>query len=194
MARSLRLQALNRHLSAATEPVPPTPDDPYPDPGDYRGKALAYITKPSAAESEGSSSSDGAAGSAAAGPVLTAEDHAHFLRTGFIHLRGVIPPDSVAQTLEHLDQPKPDCTRLHAAVRELLGPKYSMEMSPTSGGYDMSRPLVTPEADPEEFATALAGSYSDTVVTSGRAHCDDGKSTICTPTALASCFCAVGLF
>lgn len=53
-----------------------------------------------------------------------------------------------------------------------------MELSPTSGGYDMSRPLVSAEADPEEFAAALAGSFSDTVVTSGRAHCDDAYGTL----------------
>ena len=107
-----RLRALERHLApvgrAAAE-VMPVPTDPYPDPGDYRGTALPFVTKPSAAEGLNAS-----AGSAADPPVLTPEDHAHFLRTGFIHLKGIIPPESVTQTLESLEQPTPDCVRTQA--------------------------------------------------------------------------------
>ena len=44
--------------------------------------------------------------------------------------------------------------------------------------YDMSRPLLSPEVEPEKYATALAGSNSATVVTHGRAHCDDAYGTL----------------
>jgi hypothetical protein len=110
--------------------------------------------------------------------VLTPEDHDQFLRTGFVHLRGVIPLESVAETLQNIRQPKPDCTRLHAAVRELLGPHYSLDLPTTSGGYDMPRALLSPTEQPVEYAAAVDGSNSATVVTQGPAHCDDAYGTL----------------
>ena len=194
-----RLQVVNRHLARssneATTATAATAaaaagrsdagqttisEDPFPDPGDYRGKALAFTTKPSPSTAKAVPGSGGASplAEAVGSPVLTPDDHDHFLRTGFIHLKAVIPPESVAAALETLQQPRPDCTRLHAAVRELLGVSYSLELNPTSGGYDMSRPLLSPEVEPEKYATALAGSNSATVVTHGRAHCDDAYGTL----------------
>jgi hypothetical protein len=60
-------------------------------------------------------------------------------------------------------------------IHELLGPAHRMEPDPTAGGmlHDMSRPLLSPEADAEKFAATLAGSSSDTVITQGRAHAND---------------------
>jgi hypothetical protein len=124
------------HLASSVAAPPPQILDPYPDPGDYRGKALAYITKPdSSAAGEPAPNLKGAgptipsdgtvgAGSAAVpAPVLTPEDHAHFLRTGFVHLKGAIPPESVARALANIKQPRPDCARLHAAVRVDVEPR-----------------------------------------------------------------------
>ena len=79
----LRLQALQHHVvpngtggsaNTAVQHVPP--DDPYPDPGGYRGKPLPFSRSQEAHE----------AGRGALrelndlDPVLSPEDHDHFLR------------------------------------------------------------------------------------------------------------------
>lgn len=182
-----RLWAVERHLttgttncagsSSAAGPAAASahpavgPADPYPDLGDYRGKSQPFQPKPALGGSGGTAS-------AAPASVLTPEDHDHFLRTGFIHLKGIIPPASVAQALENIQQPKPDCTRLHAAVRELLGPYYTLNIPATAGGYDMPRALLSPTEEPEKYAAALRASASDTVVTHGGSHCDDAYGTL----------------
>ena len=178
-----RLRALAQQVGPAPAPtaLPLTaPDDPYPDPGDYRGKAVAFVPKPDP-DSPGAGVGAGAGGA----PVLSPEDHEHFLRTGYIHLRGAIPPESVAAALAFVDgpervteYPKLDCSRVHGAVQELLGSRYTLNSDPTNGGYDMPRPLVSPDDDEAAYAEALAGSVSETVVTSGGSHCDDAYGTL----------------
>jgi hypothetical protein len=42
----------------------------------------------------------------------------------------------------------------------------------------MARPPLSPRADPDKFAAALAASSSDAIVTHGRAHADDAYGTL----------------
>ena len=160
-------------MSTGSGSLPPIVD-PYPDPGDYRGKAQPFRPKPTPGQCHGGTDE----ASAAPAPVLTPNDHDHFLRTGYIHLKGVIPPESVAHALENIQRPRPDCSRLHAAVRELLGPHYRLDLPTTSGGYDMPRAPLSPTEHPAEYAAAVDGSNSAKIVTQGRAHCDDAYGTL----------------
>jgi hypothetical protein len=182
-----RLRALAQQVGPAPTPTATAttaPDDPYPDPFDYRGKAVAFVPKPDP-DSPPAGTGAGAGAGAGAAPVLSPEDHEHFLRTGYIHVRGAIPPGSVEAALAFVDgpqrvteYPKLDCSRVHGAVQELLGSRYTLNSDPTNGGYDMPRPLVSHDDDEAAYAEALAGSVSETVVTSGGSHCDDAYGTL----------------
>lgn len=156
--------------TAASRPSPPP--DPFLDPGGYHGKARPFSQKepPQTLYTP----------DATAPLVLSAEDHEHFLRTGFIHMRGAIPAASVSEAMATIEAagdqhsaPPIDMKRVNAAIRELLGPTYELLTEENAGGYDMQRPL---QIDPGQ--DVLAGSVSETVVTSGGAHCDDAYVTI----------------
>ena len=162
--------AESRCLDAETKPSPPP--DPFLDPGGYLGKARPFSQKESLQTRH--------ALDATAPLVLSAEDHEHFLRTGFIHMRGAIPAASVSEAMATIeaagDQPSAppiDMKRVNAAIRELLGPTYELLTDENAGGYDMQRPQ---QIDPDQ--DVLAGSVSETVVTSGGAHCDDAYVTM----------------
>jgi hypothetical protein len=101
MERSLgdgRLRSVERHLAsmctaaAPASEVPQIPD-PYPDPGDYRCKALAYVTKPSPAANHTPSNS--AAGPGPGAPVLTLVPRQGRLLAILIAQKPVLSPHAV---------------------------------------------------------------------------------------------------
>jgi len=92
-------------------------------------------------------------------PVLTAQDHTHFLEHGFVVIKGVVSPETIAAAVETLEagtysgkvgdanyrpvraEAVAECItdRVHNAIGELFGEEYPFDR--IRDGVDMPRPL-----------------------------------------------------
>ncbi|MBV9850432.1 MAG: phytanoyl-CoA dioxygenase family protein [Armatimonadetes bacterium] len=100
----------------------------------------------------------------AAAPVLTAQDHEHFLEHGYVVVKRAVPPETIAAAVEALEagaytgrvgdadyrpvraEAVAECVTdtVHAAIAEIFGEAYPFDRS--RHGDDMPRPY-RPEAD-----------------------------------------------